>query len=178
MTKRELTQLLAVIKAVHPDRPPISDERAEQVATVWHELLGDLDYALANAATRELLQSLKWPPTIAEIRESCLLLQHGPTRAGGDAWADVLAAVSRFGYTRDPVFRDPVTARCVGALGWRELCMSENAIADRARFIDLYDKLAKDERREQQSPILRAAREQREALAGEVALRLLPRGDA
>ena len=40
------------------------------------------------------------------------------------------------------LFTDPVTAQCVASLRWRELCDSENQAADRARFVELYDKLA------------------------------------
>jgi hypothetical protein len=36
------------------------------------------------------------------------------------------------------------------SLGWIELCMSENQVADRARFIDAYDK-AREARRYRQS---------------------------
>jgi hypothetical protein len=88
-------------------------------------------------------------------------------RAGGEGWSDVLAAVSRYGYYREPAFGDPLVARCVTALGWKNLCTSENAIADRARFIELYDRLAAQERREQQSPVLAAATERRALRAGE-----------
>jgi hypothetical protein len=47
-------------------------------------------------------------------------------------------------------------------MGWRNICLSENQAADRARFIELYDRLATDQRRRIQSPLLAAAEAQRQ----------------
>jgi hypothetical protein len=62
----------------------------------------------------------------------------------------VLAAVRKFGVYRQPSFCDPVVARAVQSLGWEEICNSENQAADRARFIELYDRLSRAQRREAQ----------------------------
>jgi hypothetical protein len=109
-------------------------------------MLADLDYAVANAAAERLIATSKWIPTIAEIREACLAITAGPKVPGGEAWGAVMRAIGRFGAYRTPGvefnLEDPIAQRCVLSLGWRELCLSENAIADRARFIELYDQLA------------------------------------
>jgi hypothetical protein len=100
-------------------------------------------------------------PTIAEIREACMDLEHGEPKAGGEAWGEVLAAVSRWGIYRQPgldfQFADPVVARAVQAFGWRNICNSENQQADRARFIELYDRLATVERKQLNAGQLPAA---------------------
>jgi len=135
----------------------------------YADLLGDLKYEQCNAALRVLLQTRTWLPSVADLRSAALELQRGPVRAGGDAWGSVLKAIAREGVHRDPgtdfVFSDPATARCVEAFGWRNLCNSENQVADRARFVELYDKIASQGQREAQSPTLAAAAEHRTQLA-------------
>ncbi len=150
MTKAEVAKLVAVMVAAFPNAKVTAD-----TSSVYERMLADLDYPVANAAVERLLATCKFMPTVAEIREAGLTLHSGEIAAGGEAWGSVLDAIGAQGVYRLPGtdfgFRDPVTARCVSALGWEELCNSENQTADRARFIELYDKLAATERRGQLS---------------------------
>lgn len=150
MTELQGKKLVASLIAAYPTTK-ITDESA----AVYVRMLLDLDYEAANAAIARLVAVSKFPPAIVEIRESTLALQVGEQRPGGDAWGEVLKAIGRYGYTRTPgvdfQFSDPVIGECVAALKWRELCDSENQEADRARFIELYDKLAGQHRRKQLS---------------------------
>lgn len=168
MQQSEAGKLVAVILAAYPTQArTIDGERAALMVEVWRELLDDIPYSVASTALRGLLQSTKWMPSIAEVREAVLELERGPQRPGGDAWGDVLRAVSVFGYYRSPAFDDPLVEQCVHALGWRTICVSdETDPSTRARFIDLYDRKAGTMRREQQAPILAAARDARITSAG------------
>jgi hypothetical protein len=166
VTRQEAAKLVAVIIASCPAQSSKLDSgRASAMVDAYEALLSDLTYEQVNAAVRVLLQTRSWMPSIADIRSTVLELQHGPVRAGGDAWGGVLRAIKGEGAYRTPgddfKFRDPITARCVAALGWQELCLSENPTADRARFIELYDKLAQQDRKEATSPMLAAAAEVR-----------------
>ncbi len=147
MTKVESIKLVAVLLAAFPH----SDTTAA-TSSVYEQSLADLDYQTADTAVRRLIATAKFRPTIAEIREAALELRQGPRRPGGEAWGDVLDAVSRFGSYRTPRFDDPLVSRAVDAFGWREICGSENQIADRARFIELYDSYTHVARRELQLP--------------------------
>ena len=40
-----------------------------------------------------------------------------------------------------PKFKDPLIQKAVDIMGWKELCLSENQVADRAHFMKIYDKL-------------------------------------
>jgi hypothetical protein len=147
MTRSEVAKLVAVLCCAYPNAKISAD-----TSTVYENMLADLEVGLANAAVKRLLATAKWIPTIAEIRSAVLEAQHGASRPGGDAWGDVLQAVHRFGMYREPVFTDSTVTRCVKQLGWTEICQSENQQADRARFIELYDRLAVSGRRELQMP--------------------------
>jgi hypothetical protein len=165
MTHDEVARLVAVMLAAVPSNR-VEAKSIPGMIAAYRDLLEDLSYEQCNAALRVLLQTRTWLPSVADIRATALELTRGPVRAGGEAWGSVLRAVSAEGFYRQPgtdfVFSDPVTAQCVAAFGWQNLCSSENQTADRARFIELYDKLAQQTRREQQAPALAAAADHRQ----------------
>ncbi len=186
MDKPEAAKLVAVIIASCPQQSGRLDgKRVESMIDAFSSLLSDMTYAECNAAVSIILQTSPYLPAVADIRGKVLELKHGPVAAGGEAWGSVLSAMKKEGSYRTPGvefrFRDPVTAHCVQLMGWKDMCLSENVVADRARFIQLYDSLAVQERKEQQAPMLGAAREAREERqigAGTIALRLVPGGES
>lgn len=189
MTEPEAQKLWTILLAAYASTVSrLSDEIQKAQAMIYRRMLADLEYPLANAAVERLLATCKFMPSIAEIREAALSTAHGEVRPGADAWGDVLKAVSKTGARGTPVFADPVVAKCVESLGWQNICLSENATADRARFIELYDRQASTQRRDHASGHLPAAQRYRELVAranalesGEspftAALRLVKGGD-
>ncbi len=150
MTQAEAAKLVAVLMASFP-----SNKATITTSQVYERMLADLDYPAANAAVERLLATARFMPTIGEIRETTLALSIGEQKPGGEAWGSVTRAIGRWGGYRMPgvdfAFEDPTTARCVQIMQWQKLCLSENETADRARFIELYDRLAVQERRKQLS---------------------------
>lgn len=169
MTQRETAKILAVIGTVYPGKFPA--ERTAETVAVWHRLIGDLEYGLVDAALQALLQTSSWQPLPADLRRAALELERGPKRTGLEAWGSVMAAMRAKGAYRTPgidfTFIDPITARAVDAMGWQELCLSENTVADRARFIEAYEAMAQQDQTERRSPVLVAARERRAVSAGQ-----------
>ncbi|MEO7736249.1 MAG: hypothetical protein ABIY55_35150, partial [Kofleriaceae bacterium] len=110
------------------------------------------EFSRSRAAVERLVKSSKWIPTIAEIRESAVDVVHGACIPGGQAWGHCLAMIRRYGSHRYPgidfAIDDPLLHATIRAFGWLDLCQSTNPHADRARFIALYDELAKSERKE------------------------------
>lgn len=145
MTKSEVAELVAVLSASYPAAP-----MSERTTMAYESMLADLECAAANAAVARLVQTSKWLPTIAEIRAAAYELAAGPRRLAGEAWGDVLSEIRRTGSYGVPRFVDARTAECVRLMGWRNLCLSENDAADRARFAELYDGLTERAMREGQ----------------------------
>lgn len=163
MTNEQAQQLVTVLVTAFPNTMVrLSPEQQSQTMTTYRRMISDLDYVAANAAVARLLATQKWIPTAAEIREATLALTVGEKSVGGEQWGSVLNAIRAQGVYRKPGvdfgFVDETTARCVSALGWEELCKSENTIADRARFIDTYDQLATQHRTKQLTETLPAIR--------------------
>jgi hypothetical protein len=137
MKKSEVTELVAIIADAFT-RPPME----ERTVRVYEAMLLDMDREVAHRAICRLISTSKWLPTIAEIRTAAADLVHGATRLGGEAWGDVGEAVRRVGRYQVPTFDDPIVANCVKQMGWLDICNSTNDVADRARFIELYNGLA------------------------------------
>lgn len=175
MTDAECAKLVAVMMGAFP-----SAKFNAQTSQVYERMLRDLDYRAANAAVERLLATSRFMPTVADVREAALALTSGEIKPGGEAWGEVLRLISRYGARRydvgwEPPIADPATRQTVAALGWVNLCDSENQVADRARFVELYDKLAASQRRSQLSEHLPATQRLREA---QVAQRLEQRSGA
>jgi hypothetical protein len=140
MTKLEASKLIAMLVAVF--RPNRWDDLAQQV---YESAIEDLDFDLAKRAVSRLVTVARFMPVPSEIREAAADLRHGPVRPGGDAWGEVLEQTRRVGYCGTPTFEDTIVAHIVKLWGWREICLAEGP-ADRARFIELYDRLARERR--------------------------------
>jgi len=68
MTKEETIKIMAILKAAYPtyykDQTP--DEAAMSVG-VWQATLIEYDYKSVSAAIKEIIKTMKYPPSIAEI---------------------------------------------------------------------------------------------------------------
>lgn len=156
MKPSDAGKIVAMLITAWPDSWRfLSDEQQLYSRKLYREFLADLEYPVADAAVRRLVGSAKKMPSVAEIRAVCMELTDGRLDRGGEAWGRILKLIGRYGINRRPrvaedvddtpdVFEvsDPILARVISAMGWRELCLSENQPADRARVIELYEQLA------------------------------------
>lgn len=158
MKQSEAGKIVTMLSTAWPDYWRFLDvEQAEATRALWRELLGDLDYAVANAAVRRLIGTHTKHPAIAQFRATCSAYTEGRRANGGEAWGAIKKLIGRYGMNRTPTSRlvitepdtfvvdDPVLFRVIDALGWRELCESEFATADRARVIELYEQLSRED---------------------------------
>jgi hypothetical protein len=137
MTKVQAAQIYRLMAAAWPNA-----RVTEATPEVFAMGLSDIDFELGRRAVERLIMTSKWMPSIAEFRDVCVSLQSGTRRAAGDAWGDVVRAISRWGIHRVPgvdfSFDDPLVARAVRAIGWTTICNSEMIASERKQFIDLY----------------------------------------
>lgn len=138
MSFDEFKRLAKGMKAVYTSQNFLPD--AESVK-IWYQLLKDIPYELANVSIQKHMATNKFPPTVAEIRSGAAGIASKP-RDWSDGWECFRKAVSRFGYyRREEAFTsmDEITRKVVRRLGWKELCMSENIMQDRANFRMVYE---------------------------------------
>lgn len=152
MKRSEVAMLVAELMQAYPQ-----SQTGPATSAIYERELEDLDRALALDAVRRLVRTSKWLPTIAEIRAAAVEVRNGPKRPAVEAWGDVVAAIRFVGsYQPEPPFADPLVAEAVRLMGWRNLCLGDNDVADRARFCELYDGLQTRERVEVAAGSMRA----------------------
>lgn len=153
MERDQFKILCKGMKAVYTQETFLPDADA---FNIWFSLLGDLDYAVLNAAIQKYMLTNRFPPTIADLRELSATIRSGDAPDWGEGWEKVLKAIRFHGYMRETEAlqtMDPLTQTCVKRLGWRNLCMSENANQDRANFRMIYEQLSERAKKENMLPL-------------------------
>lgn len=117
-------------------------QATEETVAMYVRLLGDIPEHELQVVVDQAVATSKFLPTIAELRD----MRHSLAAAGRLTWVDgwemVQREIRRIGSYGTPHFDDDLTAQVVRTMGWRELCASENQVADRAQFRDMYQALA------------------------------------
>lgn len=142
MTEQEFDKIRAGIKSAYPAHNVMPDVFSIRL---WYRMLGDLDYKLCETAVLELAATLKFPPSIAEIREKCAEYTTIEADDSGEAWGLVQQAIRNYGYYRaeEALASLPETVRqAVNRIGFREICEDDNIAATRAHFMQIHKAIA------------------------------------
>lgn len=144
MTKREFGLFAAAIRTYYPRENILPNEQAHDL---WFRQLQDIPFPVAEAILAKWVATNKWSPSIADIRDGVAEIQNGgPAPDWGEAWDQAMTAIRRFGsYDEDGALASlpPLTRETVRRLGYKSLCWSENQVADRANFRQVYEILSK-----------------------------------
>lgn len=152
MNKKEFATFVAALRTYYPRETILPNTQA---AELWYMELQDLPYNVAMMALREHVHTSKWSPSISELRELVATIQNGETADWGEGWQKTMDAIRRKGMYREQEALeslDEITRATVERLGFQNLCTSENVVADRARFKDIYEQLAERKKRESRLP--------------------------
>ena len=171
MAGREtITKMMVVLSAAYPRHEVTAD-----TGRVYAELLHDIPDDVLLAAAKQHATTSKWFPSVAELREAAnkITAYSLGIRTAEEAWLKVQAAIRRYGWYgesdgaggwRVPRMLSELERNAVDALGgWKLLCHSENAPADRAHFLRIYDNLLK--RQQESAMMLPAVRDAVDKLA-------------
>ena len=127
----------------------------EQAINLWLKQLEDIPYNVAEVALNKWVAVNKWSPSIADIRQTAAELTEETPREWGDAWQEVLRAISKYGsYREDEALEslDDTTRTVVKRLGFRNLCFSEDIQVDRANFRMIYERQQERDKQDAQLP--------------------------
>lgn len=153
MEREQFKILCKGMKAVYTQATFLPDADA---FNIWFALLGDMEYAVLNAAIQKYMLTNKFPPTIADLREIATTISFGEIPDWGEGWEQVLMAIRKFGSYRETEAlesMDEITKTCVKRLGFRNICLSENINQDRANFRMIYEQLTERTRKESVLPL-------------------------
>lgn len=152
MTKEEFAKFAMFMKTVYSKDNVMPNEAAMEI---WFRMMKHLPINPVMAALQKWVATNKWPPTIADIIQGVDDITQEKIPSWEEGWKEVCKAIMKYGYTGEEEALDSmsrITRRCVINLGWRNLCLSENAIADRANFRNCYEIMAKRETEDRMLP--------------------------
>ncbi len=142
----EITNILKVLASAYP-----TFALKEPTTRLYLTLLEDLPGKLLHAAALEHISRSPFFPTIAELRQAAFDLvpnQPGQPPEAHSAWSEVLQAFDSSGYLEEPTFSHLLISMAVQALNWQALCRSDNPIADRSHFVQVYQALLEQRKAE------------------------------
>jgi hypothetical protein len=149
----------------------------EHSAKLFAGAFKSYDVQIVKRAVYAHIKTSKWPPTIADI-QSILddLIRPADERVtAADALTLVKRAVQRFGYYRESegIASLPNDVQAAArAIGWKEICTSENPEALRAHFCKAFEQIQARTKRETQLGIAAAPMELIETLVKQKGLPL------
>lgn len=177
MTRKETTQVLAAIISAYPNHDRFASEQAvEAMVGVWASSFQDDDAKIVQLAVAKHIQTNKWPPSIAEIREIIMTIQCPDLIPPDEAWIAVtdLLYVDESGHTTESL--PAMIKKAVDAVGWSALRELRRSVypggkpgLDRVAFMDIYKPLYERERQRMQlAPGIRSSIDKMtEAMTGE-----------
>ena len=153
MTKQEFGLFVSALKTYYSKEQNLLPN--QQAMELWYRELQDIPFPVAEAALRKWVNTNKWSPSIAEIREITVSIVDGDQLTWGEAWERFKGAVRRYGMANEKAALeslDPVTRRCAECFGYREFCRSDvnNEQTDRAQFRQIFETLEKREKAKKQ----------------------------
>ena len=154
---KEFAQIASAIRTYYPREKILPNDEAMEL---WYEALKDLDYQSVSKALHRWIATERWSPSIADIRS--MVSKETETEADhewSDAWGEVERAIRNHGYYREQAALDsmsPVTRLCVKAIGWKNICLSEEIGVERGHFRSMYESKSKSVQKAKQiQPSLR-----------------------
>ena len=147
MTKQEFATLVVAMQAMY-GKDFIG---TEQALDVWYALLHDLDYQILSKVLQQYMLTNKFKPTVAELREIYTELVSPTISDWSKGWEQVSKAIGHCGMYQGKAAMesfDEITREVVKRLGFQNICLSENIVADRARFAEIYQAIKKRKRTE------------------------------
>ena len=152
MTKKEFALFVMALRTYYPRENLLPNDEAMDL---WFAQLQDIPYNVAQAGLQKWVALNKWSPSIADIREMTSGITRGDIPDWGEAWAEVQRSIRKYGSYRAREAIDslsPIAKKAVERIGFMNLCMSDNEIADRAHFQKIYGILVEREKKEAMLP--------------------------
>jgi hypothetical protein len=172
VTDKETAKLLGIIAISYQNF-----KLDKEVIAVWHEMIGDLDFTLAQMAVKKLISESPFPPTIHDIRRRAMEAQFPDLPTPAEAWGIVNRAMrkhGRYDAERGLDGLPHIVREAAECIGFREMCESEDPDGVlRGQFMKVYEQVLNRRKGEHILPL--PLQNQIKALASQMAL---PGGDA
>ncbi len=99
MKKNDVVKIFIVLRTAYPNfYKEMKKEDLEATIDLWTEMFAHENPALVVAAVKNLINTFKWPPTIADVKDEMYKLTQTETETPVEMWNKIKAAMSRASY--------------------------------------------------------------------------------
>lgn len=99
MTRNDVVKIFIVIRTAYPNfYKDMKKEELDTTIDLWTEMFAHENTQLVVAAVKNLINTFKWPPTIADIKEEMYKLTEVETETPIEIWNKIKSAIGRAGY--------------------------------------------------------------------------------
>lgn len=151
MTRQEALAVMAMLKTAYPNfYKDLSKEDVNAAVNLWATMFSEEPIQVVTEAIKTLMCTLKYPPTIADVKEKIVAIMHPEVMTEMEAWQKVRRAISY--YNADEKFAQlpPVIQKIVGSPNTlREWAQMEADIVDsviQSNFMRSYKAKMKQEK--------------------------------
>jgi hypothetical protein len=163
LTKADAARLVAIVVTAYPNYDKFKDAEAVKATVNLWAMMFEADAAgIVGLAVKKHIATSKWPPSVAEIRELMLEIQHPDLIAPDKAWlavSDLLYTVGQNNYGDLNRQLPPLVARAVESIGWgnlwemhRSYCAGGKPGMDRVAFMQQYTPMYEREKARSMTP--------------------------
>lgn len=94
MNREEIIAIFKVLKTAYPKfYAEMSRKEAEDTINLWQEMFAHENPALVTAAIKDLINSFKFPPTIADVKDRMYELTNTETETPIEIWNEIMSAI-------------------------------------------------------------------------------------
>ena len=116
MNKAETAKTLLIIKMAYPKYYISTNETEINLqVNIWHELFKDDRYQVVEQAIKALMCTLKFPPTIADVKEKIALITQPTVMGEMEAWSKVKDSMSYYSAQENFDRLEPILQKLVGS---------------------------------------------------------------
>jgi hypothetical protein len=116
MTREETQAILKVLKAGYPNfYKGLNKPDADEIIDLWSTMFADESPQIIVEAVKALMCTLKFPPTIADVKEKIALITQPQKLTEMEAWRMVRGAISYYGASESFASLPPTIQKVVGS---------------------------------------------------------------
>jgi len=116
MTRQEALAIMAMLKTAYPSfYKDLSKEDLNAAVSLWATMFADDPAYIVTEAVKSLMCTLKYPPTIADVKEKIAAITHPQTMTEMEAWQLVRQAISYYRAEETFAQLPPILQKIVGS---------------------------------------------------------------
>ncbi len=138
MNQHEMARVMAWVASNYPN---MQQKDLNPTVHLWMRMFSDVPPERFEGAVMKAMARSEFFPTVAAISKA-LMTESDLTPI--EAWGEVTKAIRVYGYVREGEAlksMSPMTQNVVRALGWKEICSSEEPEVLRGQFMNHYGTL-------------------------------------